>query len=58
MLKGERIRTRHHRASARLLLSPLQKLTKQRFAIGLALWSTSPDAIQKHLKIAPDIFLS
>ena len=44
--------------SARLLLPPLQKLTEQRFAIGLAFWSTGSDAIQKYLEIALDILLS
>ena len=44
--------------SARLLLPPLQKLTEQRFAIGLAFWSTGSDAIQKNLEIALDICLS
>jgi hypothetical protein len=43
---------------APLLLAPLQKLTEQCLAISLVLWSTSSDAIQKDLEIAPNIFLS
>jgi hypothetical protein len=44
-------------SSSLLLLAPLQELAKQSLSIGLGLWSTASETIQKRLEIATDVIL-